>query len=265
MSKICINCGHKLKDNAKFCGKCGTKVEEAVQNIIEELKCINCGLELEADMKFCPKCGQKSEATSYMGDSVTDAIEKNKLEANKGLSNEELKRTVIQYTHTAKDKTESLVGDIKNYKLLPKNKKRNIVLALSGIIFIIVMMASMLFNFGASDKVVSQAALELAEQDYGYKLDIVSYNITDSFTGKSKIPLTGKKIKAKIYLVILEAEAKDTDGNTVDAITYAVAVVDPKKSGEYITYSAYSSALDCTGMEKKEIEKTVGSFAAAYR
>ena len=26
--KVCINCGEKLKDNQKFCGKCGTKVDE---------------------------------------------------------------------------------------------------------------------------------------------------------------------------------------------------------------------------------------------
>lgn len=28
MSKVCINCGNELKDSAKFCGKCGAKVEE---------------------------------------------------------------------------------------------------------------------------------------------------------------------------------------------------------------------------------------------
>lgn len=265
MSKICIDCEHELKDSAKFCGKCGTKVEESVQNEIKELKCKKCGFELGADIKFCPECGQPSETTPQIGATVTNEMGRNKFKVNEGLSNEELKKAAIQYTNTAKNKTNSLVGDVKNYKMLPKNKKRNIIFALSGLAVIIVVMVSLFFNSGVSDTVVSQAALELAEQDFGYKLELKSYDIIDSFTGKSEVPLTGRKIRAKIYLVILEAEAKDTDGEIVDTVKYAVSVIDPEKSGEYVTYSsAYSQALDCTDMENKEIEDALHSYAAGW-
>jgi ribosomal protein L40E len=54
----CPNCDNELKDTAKFCGKCGTKIEQAAPaaNV-----CISCGNELKPDAKFCGKCGSKQE------------------------------------------------------------------------------------------------------------------------------------------------------------------------------------------------------------
>jgi len=47
----CKNCGVELKENAKFCSKCGTKVEPDV--------CTKCNAPLKAGANFCPKCGTK--------------------------------------------------------------------------------------------------------------------------------------------------------------------------------------------------------------
>jgi len=46
----CENCGGEIADTAKFCLKCGTKVER-------HPFCPNCGTELKPNTKFCPSCG----------------------------------------------------------------------------------------------------------------------------------------------------------------------------------------------------------------
>jgi predicted RNA-binding Zn-ribbon protein involved in translation (DUF1610 family) len=51
----CASCGAAMRPNAKFCPKCGKKVEA-------EPRCASCGAELRPGAKFCPKCGKKVEA-----------------------------------------------------------------------------------------------------------------------------------------------------------------------------------------------------------
>ena len=46
----CENCGGEIADTAKFCLKCGRKVER-------HPCCPNCGMELKPNTKFCPACG----------------------------------------------------------------------------------------------------------------------------------------------------------------------------------------------------------------
>lgn len=46
----CVNCGAPLREGAKFCGKCGTKVEEAAF-------CTECGAKLFPGEAFCTACG----------------------------------------------------------------------------------------------------------------------------------------------------------------------------------------------------------------
>ena len=48
----CPNCGEVLKDGAKFCAKCGCKIEK-------ECKCPKCGTLIKEGAKFCPVCGTK--------------------------------------------------------------------------------------------------------------------------------------------------------------------------------------------------------------
>ncbi len=54
----CPKCSNQLKDNAKFCGKCGTKIEAALPKS-EGNACVSCDNPLKPNAKFCGKCGSK--------------------------------------------------------------------------------------------------------------------------------------------------------------------------------------------------------------
>ena len=58
---FCAQCGGKIVDGAKFCGKCGWAVPVAAQVAAQsaplEKQCAVCGTVLKDGMKFCPKCG----------------------------------------------------------------------------------------------------------------------------------------------------------------------------------------------------------------
>ena len=47
---ICPNCNSEVKDEMKFCPKCGTGIPQTRY-------CSECGTELKDGMCFCPKCG----------------------------------------------------------------------------------------------------------------------------------------------------------------------------------------------------------------
>lgn len=50
----CPNCHYLLPETAKFCIKCGTKIEPQGPAF-----CMECGSSLRPGAKFCPKCGAK--------------------------------------------------------------------------------------------------------------------------------------------------------------------------------------------------------------
>lgn len=54
----CTNCGAPLRDGAKFCGICGTKIE--VQRF-----CTECGEKLEPGENFCTQCGTPVEGVAF--------------------------------------------------------------------------------------------------------------------------------------------------------------------------------------------------------
>ena len=61
----CKICGKELRDGAKICGKCGTKIEDkGTESLTAEKnsnQCSVCGKELKTGVKFCSKCGAKVE------------------------------------------------------------------------------------------------------------------------------------------------------------------------------------------------------------
>lgn len=63
-SGIVCECGNPLPLDAKFCGKCGAKIEQPSQQ--EEVSpreniCTNCGSPLSDNARFCGKCGAQVE------------------------------------------------------------------------------------------------------------------------------------------------------------------------------------------------------------
>lgn len=52
---VCPNCGEPVKLNAKFCEKCGAKIEFAED---KKKVCPDCGTPYKQGNKFCEKCGK---------------------------------------------------------------------------------------------------------------------------------------------------------------------------------------------------------------
>lgn len=72
---ICTKCGAILKDDAKFCSECGTKLEMKVRT------CANCGAVLEEGTKFCAECGRPvNEPIIAGGQQEMDASNKSTVE-----------------------------------------------------------------------------------------------------------------------------------------------------------------------------------------
>lgn len=64
IKNVCKNCGADLKEGARFCIKCGTKVDESANTVTQnpapqKRHCINCGKELSDTARFCTGCGTK--------------------------------------------------------------------------------------------------------------------------------------------------------------------------------------------------------------
>lgn len=57
-------CGGHLKETAKFCPRCGTNVQEIIENAKKlktssSKKCPECGEDISGQAKFCSNCGKK--------------------------------------------------------------------------------------------------------------------------------------------------------------------------------------------------------------
>jgi len=59
--KYCYACGNQLKPGAKFCSKCGTKVQSTfLEKERNKIKfCPYCGAKIKENQKFCTQCGKK--------------------------------------------------------------------------------------------------------------------------------------------------------------------------------------------------------------
>ena len=98
----CKVCGNELKDGAKFCVKCGTKVEVKQDKVPSgeknEHKCSVCGKELKPGAKFCSKCGAKVALSSGIS---ADDIQKEK--NNSQLSEEKVPAGSIKIPNVKDD------------------------------------------------------------------------------------------------------------------------------------------------------------------
>ena len=90
---ICKKCGAELYDGAKFCGECGSIIEEIPDNdspgsecsedntdvFIKrsiEMKCSKCGAEISGDGMFCSECGAPIEKLEPSNDvEISESIE----------------------------------------------------------------------------------------------------------------------------------------------------------------------------------------------
>lgn len=77
MANICVNCKAGLREGAKFCHICGSKVLVKEKSKIAQAKfCIKCGAPLTKGAKFCMKCGaaivqwQKADLNIYVDEPV---------------------------------------------------------------------------------------------------------------------------------------------------------------------------------------------------
>lgn len=66
---FCINCGNALLDGAKFCNKCGTRVESS-----EKCACPNCGAKLVEGASFCTQCGAKIAESRAMNTTAGENV-----------------------------------------------------------------------------------------------------------------------------------------------------------------------------------------------
>lgn len=244
MGKYCINCGKELGPNAKFCGRCGTKVPQ---------------ITTETAPKYAANSTNHPSASYQKSQEfVSQAKERVRSVANK--------ETVSRYAHVARKEGLGIVNDVKNFKSLPKQRKKRLLIICVPVLAVVVALFALIPTLfgGPSDKVISEAALKVAEQDYGYTLELTSYDIVDKFTGKADNLMSGEKITADIALVIVNAAANDSDGNLVEEVTYGVVVVDPEMSEGYATCSPMSSCQNCTGMTTDEIADLLKEGTARF-
>ncbi|MGN0529107.1 MAG: zinc ribbon domain-containing protein [Eubacterium sp.] len=232
MSKICLNCGKETKDTAKFCGRCGKPFETAFLN---------------------------SNADHSSPISLSYAQNQRAYESSVSAINN------IGTTPTSTSSDNSVTATTK--RDIKINKKLITICSICAVVLIVLVVAiALISKDSASDETVAQAALLVAQQEYGYKLELKDCKIIDSFKCKTENPLSGNKIKNMIYLVIVEADAKDENGNVAETVKYAVSLIDPKeKNGNVIYDQATSTASECTGMDNSEIEKQLLSNVAAFR
>lgn len=261
MGKVCQSCGAEMKEGAKFCGKCGCEYKE-------EQLCPQCNASVKEGAKFCAKCGFKlndeqiggsnaSEVEKEEGASSADnrykidRLLKNKNNVMKIVIGLALLIAVLIFWNIAIPLL--IVGGVvvvlKKKGVWEKLDKRvrsggTVVAALLS-----VAVFSSVFGGGLGDKLTDDHIIwigsEVLTNDYNfkYKADIYSSSIEDSQT----IKVNGKKMD--VYLVLFDIGAQNGFG-AVQKLKYAVAVVNPEKEGERVSWSEASIAMDYTGLSE---------------
>lgn len=98
---FCPNCACELPAVAKFCVKCGSRVEfSAPASRSSRSFCANCAKPLNASEKFCSNCGQKV------------ALAATRIESNAGEIATEIQRQVNHYSQMSSDDLIRLVAEL---------------------------------------------------------------------------------------------------------------------------------------------------------
>ncbi|MBR6386007.1 MAG: zinc ribbon domain-containing protein [Ruminococcus sp.] len=67
----CPSCGASIAKDAKFCDKCGAKIEFPAEAEVQPTKfCSECGEPISEDSKFCEKCGASTEEKTENSESL---------------------------------------------------------------------------------------------------------------------------------------------------------------------------------------------------
>jgi len=84
--KICPSCKASIIDEARFCNKCGSSLDECKSNGSEAVYCISCGKKLPSDSVFCLSCGAKQPNESNNIDfSALDSLSTGAIYESEGL------------------------------------------------------------------------------------------------------------------------------------------------------------------------------------
>ncbi len=63
----CVKCGAELAEGARFCGRCGTSIEQAGF-------CSTCGAKLQPGQIFCTSCGMKLRRNNPIGNASSSSV-----------------------------------------------------------------------------------------------------------------------------------------------------------------------------------------------
>jgi len=124
---FCEQCGNKLNEGAKFCGKCGTPVaagQAETHEMSAPAACTQCGTPLAEGEMFCANCGAKVGAVPQQQSAPAQAQEQ-------AVSDEVLREGLFELNKFDKGKL-SLYRD----RLEWKGEFQNIVIPLNEIVSI---------------------------------------------------------------------------------------------------------------------------------
>lgn len=153
----CKTCGAELAENAKFCPKCGSKIEP-------KQFCSSCGAELQPNAKFCPKCGSNQLEKSQPAASQTVVQNKDSVQQNqKSIETENiLTKENIKVHHNSK----------------PKSKKKKWIII--GVIAFIVLVGIVLIS-GTEEQSSSSSGSVGSGSEENTVTDYVAYENTNNF------------------------------------------------------------------------------------
>ena len=250
MTKECTSCGKICKERAVFCGKCGFEFTP---------ECEACGCDLKEGAMFCFKCGESVENSGH-NNPVTPSHSRGKKthkQAQGRYYNDQSKEKMGQFANTAKERGIGVVEDVRDFRNLPKRKKRNLLIGLGGFVAVFALVMILIFGrSGVSDAVVGEAAFAVVRDRYNYQLELISYDVFDSSTSRVDHPFGGGSSRMTTYLVIIEAKRDFGDGGELEPMTFGVSVIDPGTAGGVVILNMdFSEAKNMTGMETREIKE----------